>query len=85
LNKNKAILSYWYYLLHIKDTFSEIEHWFSAQSHSFVDSDRDFRIMEKKKRRQPHVFTAESWYRLVEMASKKSFTVMGMKAKGYTC
>jgi hypothetical protein len=27
--------------------FSEIEHMFSAQSHSFVDTDRDFKIMER--------------------------------------
>jgi hypothetical protein len=48
-----------------------------------VDSYRDFRITEKKKRREPCVFTPEGWYRLVEMASKKeAFTVMGMKAKG---
>jgi hypothetical protein len=48
---------------------------------TLVDS-RDFRIVEKKKNREPYVFTAESWYRLVEMASKKkASTVMGMKAK----
>jgi hypothetical protein len=58
---------------------------FPAHSHSFVDSYRDFRIMEKK-RRQPDVFTAEGWCRLEEMTSKKkAFTVMGMKAKGYKC
>jgi hypothetical protein len=40
----------------------------------------------EKKRRQPHVFTAEGWYRLLEMASRKeAFTVMGMKAMGYKC
>jgi hypothetical protein len=48
---------------------------------TLVDS-RDFRIMEKQKRREPYVFTAESWYRLVEMASKKKASpVLGMKAK----
>jgi hypothetical protein len=34
--------------VHVKNTFAEIEHMFPAHSHSFVDSYRDFRIMEKE-------------------------------------
>ena len=78
-NKNKNVLSFWYYLVHGIQRFDEIEHKFPVPGHSFLNSDRDFAVIEKKKREVPAIYNPEGWYKLVEGARvKKPFRVVRM-------
>lgn len=48
-NKNKMILFLWIYLI-CNDYFDEIEHKYVVSGHSYLSCDRDFAIIEKRKR-----------------------------------
>ncbi|GFN79535.1 hypothetical protein PoB_000604100 [Plakobranchus ocellatus] len=48
-NKNKDIISFWYYLVHVKQIFKSIENKFAIPGHTFLLCERDFGVIEKKK------------------------------------
>ncbi|GFN84878.1 hypothetical protein PoB_001138400 [Plakobranchus ocellatus] len=52
-NKNKNIISFWYCLLHVKQIFKSIEHKFPIPGHTFLPCERDFDVIEKKKKENP--------------------------------
>ncbi|GFO00523.1 hypothetical protein PoB_002702800 [Plakobranchus ocellatus] len=83
-NKNKNIIGFWYHLVHVKQIFKSLEHKFSIPGHTFLPCERDFGVIEKKKKGKhlqctiprdgialwkiPAVYNPEGWYSLVEKA-----------------
>ncbi|GFO13933.1 hypothetical protein PoB_004043800 [Plakobranchus ocellatus] len=83
-NKNENIISFWYYLVHVKQMFKSIEHKFPIPGHTFLPCDRDFAVIEKKKRKTPAVYNPEGWYSLVEKAKTTNpFQVVRMRRQDF--
>lgn len=81
-NKNKNMISFWYYLVHIRNKFETVEHKFPIPGHTFLPCDRDFGVIEKKKRKTPAVYTPKGWFGLVRDCKKgKPFRVVEMSQK----
>ena len=79
-NKNKNIVAFWYYLVHNIGLFDEIEHKFPLPGHTFLHCDRDFGVIEKKKRSTPAIYTPDQWADLIKDAKRiKPFHVTKMR------
>ena len=59
-NKNFYVVSLWQYLIK-SNKFALIEHKFPEVGHSYLDSDRDFALIEKEVKRTETVFAAEEY------------------------
>ena len=81
-NKNFYIVCFWVYLL-LKGYFEVIDHKFLTPGHTFLPSDRDFAIIEKKKR-DNEIFIPLQWFKLVEGArTNQPFRVAQMKREDF--
>ena len=81
-NKNFYIVCFWVYLL-LKGYFEVIDHKFLTPGHTFLPSDRDFAIIEKKKR-DNEIFIPLQWFKLVEGArTNQPFHVAQMKREDF--
>ena len=77
-NKNFKIMCLWLFMVE-SGHFDSITHKFFVPGHSMMDSDRDFGIIEKKKRKVQYVYTHEDWVSLIESAKTKNpFKVLKM-------
>ena len=57
--------------VHVKQLFMTVEHKFPLPGHTFLPCDRDFGVIEKKKRKTVAVYNPEGWFTLVEKARVK--------------
>ena len=79
-NKNINLISYWSYLVQ-SGIFETIEQKFLASGHTYLPCDRDFGLIEKKKRGVSHIFVPDEWIDLVKKARvKKPFKVTKMSS-----
>ena len=69
-NKNFYILCFWVFVV-MHELYEMVDHKFLVSGHTFLPSDRDFALIEKKKRER-EVFVPEQWYRLVEETRSRS-------------
>ena len=44
-NKNKNVVSFWYYIVHMKQLFMTVEHTFPLLGHTFLPCDREFGVI----------------------------------------
>ena len=74
-NKNRIVMAYFYH--HIETAkFDEILHTFPIRGHSFLPNDRDFALMEKKKRSTDTVYHPQGWLDIIASARRiNPFTV----------
>lgn len=73
-----------YYALVMMGMFDCIEHYYLVPGHTFLPSDRDFGIIEKKIRKTDYVFTPDDWFRLVETSRVKNpFQVLRMQTEDF--
>jgi hypothetical protein len=47
-SKNKYVMSFWYYIVHIKKVFESVEHKLTVPGHTYLVCDRDFGVLEWK-------------------------------------
>lgn len=77
-NKSFYIVCFWIYLL-IKGCCETIDHKFLTPGHTYLPSDRDFALIEKKKK-ETEIFVPMQWFNLVEGTRvQKPFRVARMK------
>ncbi|PSN58176.1 hypothetical protein C0J52_01032 [Blattella germanica] len=73
-----------YYGLVMSGMFDSIEHYYLVPGHTFLPSDSDFGVIEKKIRKTDYVFTPEDWYRLVQNSRVKNpFRVVKMDPEDF--
>lgn len=87
------MITFWYYIVHVRKLFNVIEHKFPIHGHTFLLCDRDFGVIEKKKRKTPAVYTPKGWmqlvresrpcnpFKVVEMAQNDFIDIGNMKEK----
>ena len=76
-NKNRFVIMYLYSLVKL-GRFKKIKHVFLIRGHSFLPCDRDFGVIEQKKRKKERVYVPKEWMTLIETARKrKPFDVVG--------
>lgn len=69
-NKN-AVMVHFLSVLVKNSRFLKIIHHFPEPGHSFLPCDRDFGLIEKKKRKKEILYLPEEWYSLVEGCGSK--------------
>ena len=81
-NKNFYIVCFWIYLL--LEGYSEtIDHKFLTPGHIYLPSDRDFGLIEKKKK-ESEIYIPAQWFNLVEGTRlQKPFHVSRMKKEDF--
>ena len=67
--KNKNVVSFWYYIVHVKQVFMTVELPFPG--HTFLPCGREFGVIEKRKRKTAAVYNPEGWFTLVEKSRVK--------------
>jgi hypothetical protein len=73
-----------YYALVMTGMFDSIEHYCLVPGHTFLPSDRDLGVIEKKIRTTDYLFTPEDWFRLVEKSRVKNyFHVIRMRTEDF--
>ena len=79
-NKNFFMICLWQYLI-FKNILSEIDHKFPISGHSYMQSDRDFALVEKKFRKRENIYSADEYMELLRNSQKKrpNVTAMGDK------
>ena len=70
-NKNFGMVSLWTYLVQT-GRFDTIDHKFPVSGHSFLPSDRDFGVIEQRKRKASHVYIPEEWVDLITSARRRN-------------
>ena len=81
-NKSFYTVCFWVYLV-LHGYFSMVDHKFLTPGHTFLPSDRDFGLIEKRKRER-EVFVPNQWYRLVEETRVRSpFKVASMEQEHF--
>lgn len=75
-NKNKILLFLWIYLTSI-GVYEEIEHKFLVAGHSFLDCDRDFAVIEKRKR-VSKCYVPQDLKKLIEEVREKNPFIVNM-------
>ena len=76
-NKNFYMICFWVYVV-LKGLFECVDHKFLTPGHTYLPSDRDFALIEKKKR-ESEVYVPNQWYNLVEQTRRiNPFTVFRM-------
>lgn len=66
-NKNFTMVAFWQYVLLTKQ-FNLIDHKFPEIGHSYMDSDRDFGLIEKRLRKVEQVFSGSEYRELIKKA-----------------
>ena len=81
-NKNFYIVCFWVYAI-IRGSFEIIDHKFLTPGHTYLPSDQDFALFEKKKK-ENEVFIPYQWFSLVEsIQTKKPFQVARIKREDF--
>ena len=81
-NKNFYIVCFWVYAI-IRGSFEIIDHKFLTPGHTYLPSDQDFALFEKKKK-ENEVFIPYQWFSLVEsIRTKKPFQVARIKREDF--
>lgn len=87
------MIVFWYYIVHVKKLFHVIGRTFPIPGHTCFPCNRDFGVMEKKKRKILPVYTPTGWIQVVresrprnpfkefEMAQKDFIDIGNMKEK----
>nr|XP_022906884.1 uncharacterized protein LOC111418579 [Onthophagus taurus] len=70
-NKNHVMVYFLYFLVHVLKVFTSILYIFPVRGHSYLPSDQDFALIEKKKRRMERVEVPEQWDDLIRRAREK--------------
>uniref|UniRef100_A0A915I0B0 DUF7869 domain-containing protein n=1 Tax=Romanomermis culicivorax TaxID=13658 RepID=A0A915I0B0_ROMCU len=74
-NKNFVVVCFWQYLVASR-RFKCVEHKFPEVGHSFMDSDRDFALIEKNVRKVESVYSASDYRSIISKCKlKKPFVV----------
>lgn len=82
-NKNITLVAFWMYLVQ-SGRFNTIEHKYLVPGHTYLPCDREFWVIEKKKRTLSVVYTPEGWVDLVRKARRTNpFQVIYMKAENF--
>lgn len=77
-NKNLSVVSFWMYLTQ-SGRFDVVEHKYLVPGHTYLPCDRDFGLIEKKKRQVPFIYVPDHWMELVKKTRvKKPFKVVKM-------
>lgn len=80
-NRNKNIAKFWMYV--VKEGILEtIDHKFLEPGHTYMECDRDFGVIEKRKKKTEYVFVPDEWANAISNASK-SFTVVKMQQSDF--
>ena len=80
-NKNFYIVCFWVYTI-LKGYFNFVDHKFLTPGHTYLPSDRDFALIEKKK--ESEVYIPFQWFNLVEQSrSKNPFHVSRMRKENF--
>lgn len=78
-NKNIYLIMFWQYLILAKK-FKIIDHKFPEVGHSYMDSDRDFALVEKKINRCQSVQSVDQYVNLMMSANTKNKPIVTMMA-----
>lgn len=70
-NKNFFIIAFWQYVLST-GRFDVIEHKFPEVGHSYMDSDRDFALIEKAVKRHEKIYSAETYRTIIRTVKRKN-------------
>lgn len=82
-NKNMVVFTLYYILVHT-GKFDEILHSFLVPGHTFMPSDSDFGVIEKKARKQDYFFCLDDWKKVVkECRVKDPFTIVDMDGSDF--
>jgi hypothetical protein len=81
-NKNKMIIFLWIYLV-AKGIFSCIEHKFLISGHSFLSCDRDFALIEKRKRVTQTMVPEDLQVMIKTARNKQPFHVVRMEKEDF--
>lgn len=77
------IFTLYYVLVHVGN-FDEIIHSFLVPGHTFMPSDGDFGVIEKKARKVDYLFTVDDWKKVVKEARVRDpFQVIDMKSSDF--
>nr|CAI5839316.1 unnamed protein product [Callosobruchus analis] len=80
-NKNKNLAKLFMYIVQ-STNIKRIDHKLFVPGHSFMECDRDFALIEKKRKINPQVFVPEHWSDIIKTSSKK-FEVDTMEASNF--
>lgn len=69
-NKNFSVMCFWQYVLQTTN-FKKVTHRFFVPGHSFMASDSDFALVEKRKKFET-VYTCEQWADVIKTAKVKN-------------
>ena len=79
-NKNFFIICLWQYLI-LKKMLTEVDHKFPVSGHSYMESDRDFALVEKKFRKRENIYSPDEYMELLRNSQAKRPTVTAMSDK----
>ncbi|CAG9772085.1 unnamed protein product [Ceutorhynchus assimilis] len=77
-NKNFNMIALYQYLV-LKGMFRVIDHKFREVGHSFLDSDRDFGMIEKNLRKRENILVPDQYREIIKSSSVKSAVVINME------
>ena len=82
-NKNFRMMCFWNYIVQI-GMFDDVKHKFFVPGHSMMDSDRDFGLIERRKKQIQYVYTHEGWMDVIKSARvRRPFVVIEMLASDF--
>ena len=82
-NKNFKMFAFWQTLVK-SGLYDRIDHKFFVPGHSYMDSDRDFGLIEKKKKQRKYVYTHDDWAELIATTRvNKPFKVIKMSVMDF--
>lgn len=76
-NNNWKLITHYQYFVHC-DIFTKVEQKFLCSGHSFLQCDRDFALIEKRKKMQSVMVPSEWKYVIAEAKLNKPFTIVEM-------
>lgn len=76
-NNNWKLITHYQYFVHC-DIFTKVEQKFLCSGHSFLQCDRDFALIEKRKKKQSVMVPSEWKYVIAEAKLNKPFTIVEM-------
>ena len=81
-NKNFSVMCFWQYVL-ATTSFKKVTHRFFVPGHSFMASDSDFALIEKRKKHET-VYTCKQWADVIRRAKVNNpFTVQYMEKEDF--
>ena len=82
-NKNITVVAFWLSIIH-KRLVETVEHKYLVSGHSYLPCDRDFGLIEKRKKVQKYVFTPSEWASVISQSRlKHPFKVKEMKQSDF--